>query len=97
MVYGNQATAMHHKKIKNQASLSAKITDRKPDETGVYIFDNTKIVNVWVNYSSRLHGSDDYYEVFIQETNGNFVFRDIMIFSQIQSFVVGGKPYYKGR
>lgn len=35
-------------------------TDRKPDETGIYVDDRSLNVNVWVGYVGRCHGSDDY-------------------------------------
>lgn len=74
-----------------------KITDRPPDETGTYIHDKRMKVNVWVNYEGRCHGSDDYYEVFIQTTKGKFVTRFTQLYSQVPSFIVGGKSYYKGK
>lgn len=76
-------------------SSRPKITDRKPDETGIYINDNSLEVNVWINYAGRCHGSDDYFEVFIQTTDGKYVTRFTEIYSQIPSFVVNGKGYYK--
>jgi hypothetical protein len=78
-------------------SSRPKITDRNPDETGIYINDNSVEVNVWVNYTGRCHGSDDYFEVFIQTTDGKYVTRFTEIYSQIPSFVVNGKGYYKGK
>ena len=70
---------------------------RKPDETGIYIEDNSLNVNVWVDYVSRCHGSDDYYSVLIKTTDGVFVKRFTEIYSQIPSFVVNGESYYKGK
>lgn len=78
-------------------SSRPKITDRKPDETGIYINDKSLEVNVWVNYAGRCHGSDDYFEVFIQTTDGKYVTRFTEIYSQIPSFVVNGKGYYKSK
>lgn len=69
-------------------SSCPKITDRNPDETGTYINDKSLKVNVWVNYAGRCHGSDDYFEVFIQTTDGKFVKRFTESYSQIPSFVV---------
>lgn len=74
-----------------------KIPDRKPDETGFYINDPSIEVNVWVAYSGRCHGSDDYYNVLIKTLEGKLVTTFKEIYSQIPSFVVGGKPYYKGK
>jgi hypothetical protein len=74
-----------------------KITDRQPDETGVYINDNSLEVNVWVDYVGRCHGSDDYYQVLIQTTDGKHVTRFTEIYSRIPSFVVDGISYYKCR
>lgn len=68
-----------------------KITDRNPDQTGTYINDTSLEVNVWINYEGRCHGSDDYYEVFIQTTDGKFVARFTEIYSRIPSFVVKRK------
>ena len=70
---------------------------RKPNESGIYIFDNTKLVDVWVNYHGRCHGSDDYYNVIIRDHLGNLVYNSVNIYSQIPSFIVGGSPYYVGK
>ena len=78
-------------------SSRPKITDRKPAETGTYINDKTLEVNVWANYAGRCHGSSDYFEVFIQTTDGKFVTRFTELYSLIPSFVVDGKGYYKGK
>lgn len=85
---------MQHKMMRRNCP---KITDRAPDETGFYINDNSLEVNVWVDYVGRCHGSDDYYEVFIQTTEGKYVTRFTEIYSRIPSFVVNGTSYHKCR
>jgi len=70
---------------------------RNPDETGTYIEDENLEVNVWVNYTGRCHGSDDFYDVYIETTDGKFVKKFNEIYSRIPSFIIGGKSYYKGR
>ena len=57
-------------KFKLKKKMSIKCTScgkphRKPDETGKYIGNPNIEVNVWVDYSGRCHGSDDYYQVLI--------------------------------
>jgi len=64
-----------------------KIQDREPNATGKYIKDKRKKVNVWVNYAGRVHGSDDWYEVFIQTTKGDFVARYTDIYSDISDAI----------
>lgn len=73
------------------------IKSRPPDESGIYIFDKTKNVNIWANYKSRGHGSHDDYEVYIETTEGKFIDRFTIYCSQIPSYIVGGKSYYKGK
>ena len=60
----------------------------KPDETGRYIHDTSIEVNVWVKYVGRCHGSYDYYDVFIQTTEGKFIKRFTDIYSQIPAFTI---------
>lgn len=86
-----KAMSIHYRQKNNN------ITDLNPDQSGFYI-DNPLIeVDVWVNYSGRCHGSDDYYEVFIKSKCGKFTKRFTEIYSQIPTFIVDGKPFYKGK
>ena len=69
------------------------ITDRPPDYSGLLAKDPTLEVNVWENYAGRCHGSDDYYEIFIQTIFGEYVARFTELYSSVPCFVTKESKY----
>lgn len=69
---------------------------KKPNETGVYIYDSNLTVNVFATYKGRCHGSDDYYFIKIETLDGKLVDKFEILNSHVPSYIVGGEPYYIG-